>query len=124
MKGCPLACRWCHNPEGMRTAPEIVVSPDRCIECGACVDACPHGLPSGVGGGWAASKDLCEACGLCVEACPTEARRLAGRTLTVAQLVDEVTRDRVFYENSAAASRFRVASRCTRPTSFSHAWRS
>ena len=106
MKGCPLACRWCHNPEGMRTAPEIVVSPDRCIGCGACVDACPHGLPSGVGGGWASSKDLCEACGLCVEACPTEARRLAGRALTVEQLVDEVTRDRVFFENSGGGVTF------------------
>lgn len=106
MKGCPLACRWCHNPEGMRTAPEIVVSPDRCIECGACVSACPHGLPSGLGGGWAASKDLCLACGLCVDACPTEARRLAGREMTVEQLVDVVTRDRVFYENSGGGVTF------------------
>ena len=106
MKGCPLACRWCHNPEGMRTAPEIVVSPDRCIECGACVDACPHGLPSGAGGGWAEAKDRCEACGRCVEACPTEARRLAGRTVTVEQLVDEVTRDRLFYDESGGGVTF------------------
>jgi pyruvate formate lyase activating enzyme len=106
MKGCPLACRWCHNPEGMRTGPEIVVTPDRCIECGACVDACPHGLPSGIGGGWAQPKDRCEACGLCVEACPTEARRMAGRTMTVEQLVEEATRDRVFYEHSGGGVTF------------------
>ena len=50
LKGCPLACRWCHNPEGMRTAPEILVTPDRCIACGACVEACPYDLPSGIAG--------------------------------------------------------------------------
>ena len=106
LKGCPLACRWCHNPEGMRTAPEILVAPDRCIECGACVEACPYGLPSGIDGGWAASNDLCEACGLCSEACPTGARRLAGRTVNVEQLVEEVLRDRVFFNQSGGGVTF------------------
>ena len=106
LKGCPLACRWCHNPEGMRMAPEILVTPDRCIGCGACVEACPYGLPSGIDGGWAASKDVCEACGLCAEACPTGARRLAGRTVTVEQLVDEVLRDRVFFSQSGGGVTF------------------
>lgn len=106
LKGCPLACRWCHNPEGMSTAPEILVTPDRCIGCGACVEACPHSLPSGIDGGWAASKDLCEACGLCADACPTGARRLAGRVVTVEQLVEEVLRDRVFYNQSGGGVTF------------------
>jgi len=106
LKGCPLACRWCHNPEGMRTAPEILVTPDRCIACRACVEACPHDLPSGIAAGWAGSKDLCEACGLCAEACPTGARRMAGRLMTVGQLVDEVTRDRVFYDRSRGGVTF------------------
>lgn len=106
LKGCPLACRWCHNPEGMRSAPEILVTPDRCMACGACVEACPHGLPSGRDGGWAASKDLCEACGLCADACPTEARRIAGREMTVEDLVDEAIRDRVFYDRSGGGVTF------------------
>ena len=106
LKGCPLSCRWCHNPEGMRTAAEILATPDRCIGCGACVEACPHGLPSGVGGGWAASKDLCEACGLCADACPTGARRLAGRAVSVEGLVEEVLRDRVFYSQSGGGVTF------------------
>lgn len=106
LKGCPLACRWCHNPEGMRTAPEILVTPDRCIACGACVEACPYDLPSGIAGGWAGSKDRCQSCGLCAEACPTGARRLAGRAMTVRQLVDEVTRDRVFYDRSGGGVTF------------------
>jgi pyruvate formate lyase activating enzyme len=106
LKGCPLACRWCHNPEGMRTAPEILVTPDRCIACRACAEACPHDLPSGIAGGWAESKDLCEACGLCAEACPTGARRLAGQVMTVRQLADEVTRDQVFYDRSGGGVTF------------------
>jgi pyruvate formate lyase activating enzyme len=106
LKGCPLSCRWCHNPEGMRTAPEILVTPDRCIECGACVDACPHGLPAGVGGGWAAAKELCEACGLCADACPTGARRLAGHEVSVEGLVAQVMRDRVFYAESGGGVTF------------------
>jgi len=106
LKGCPLACRWCHNPEGMRTTPEVFVTADRCIGCGACVEACPHGLPSGIDGGWAAPKDVCEACGLCADACPTGARRLAGREVTVEQLVEEVLRDRVFYNQSGGGVTF------------------
>lgn len=106
LKGCPLACRWCHNPEGMTTAPEIVVTPDRCIGCGACVEACPLGLPSGVAGGWAGPRDMCEACGQCVDACPTEARRLAGREMTVAQVVETGLRDKVFYSTSGGGVTF------------------
>lgn len=106
LKGCPLACRWCHNPEGMTAAPEIVVSPERCIGCGACVKACPHGLPSGIAGGWVAGRERCDACGLCVDACPTEARRLAGRVVTVGELVGEAARDRVFFDQSGGGVTF------------------
>jgi pyruvate formate lyase activating enzyme len=90
----------------MRTEPEILVTPDRCMGCGACVEACPHGLPSGIDGGWALPKALCEACGMCAEVCPTGARRLAGREMTVEQLVDETTRDRVFYDQSGGGVTF------------------
>jgi len=90
----------------MTAAAEILVTPDRCIQCGACVEACPHDLPSGLGGGWAAPRDLCEACGLCADACPTGARRLVGREVTVEQLVDEVLRDRVFYAQSGGGVTF------------------
>ena len=106
LKGCPLACVWCHNPESMTGAPEILVTPDRCIACGACVDACPLGLPSGVGGGWALPRTSCEACGRCAEACPTRARRVAGRPMTVDEAVEAATRDRVFYDQSGGGVTF------------------
>jgi pyruvate formate lyase activating enzyme len=102
LKGCPLACRWCHNPEGMRSGPELLVHPARCIECGACVDACPQGIsvPAVLGGGPAEAGAACDSCGACVEVCPTGAREIAGREISVEALMRAVGRDRVFYEES------------------------
>ena len=106
LKGCPLACAWCHNPEGISFQPEIVVIESRCIACGACVEACPLGLPDGVTGGFAADRAACTACGACVEACPSEARQLAGREMSVAEVLAEVARDRVFYDESGGGVTF------------------
>jgi len=108
LKGCPLACRWCHNPEGMRSAPELLTHPARCIECNACVSACPHGfaVPATVGNGIAPGLASCEACGDCVEVCPTGAREIAGRELGIGELLETVSRDRVFYEESGGGVTF------------------
>lgn len=106
LKGCPLTCSWCHNPEGMRDATEIVVVASRCIACGACVEACPQGLPSGTDGGFAGDRTLCTACGACAAVCPTEARQLAGRELTVGELMREVGRDRLVFDDSGGGVTF------------------
>lgn len=108
LKGCPLACRWCHNPEGMRSAPELLTHPSRCMECNACVDACPYGyaVPATMGNGITTGIRSCEACGDCVEVCPTGAREIAGRELDIAELLDTVSRDRVFYEESGGGVTF------------------
>lgn len=108
LKGCPLACRWCHNPEGMRSAPELVALPNRCVGCGACVAACPHGVatPASDGRGFEAALGSCEACGACVDACPAGAREIAGRETTVGDLVAELVRDRPFYEASGGGVTF------------------
>ncbi len=107
-KGCPLACRWCHNPEGMRSAAELLAHPARCIGCDACSRVCPRGVavPAGSGSGLEPGVWSCEACGTCVEACPTGAREIAGEELDVPGLIAAVSRDRVFYEESGGGVTF------------------
>jgi pyruvate formate lyase activating enzyme len=100
LKGCPLACTWCHNPEGIETAPVLMLSADRCLSCRMCAEACPidDGGAAPAGEPWERSR--CTRCGSCVEACPADARELAGREYRVAELLEAIERDRVFYDTS------------------------
>ena len=88
LKGCPLRCAWCHNPEGQSFGPSLMLFEERCRHCGDCALVCPHGLSE------------CEACGRCVEACVAEARQLAGRPMSVAEALAEIERDVVFFDES------------------------
>jgi pyruvate formate lyase activating enzyme len=100
LKGCPLLCAWCHNPEGLAAEPEPVLRSGRCLRCGACVDACGHGAVAWQEESPVTDRQLCVRCGNCVDACPTGAREIAGRTLTVDEVLAEVERDRPFYLES------------------------
>ncbi len=102
LKGCPLRCWWCHNPESQSAEPEIIYFEDRCIHCGECVRACPRGALSVEEPGPRVLRDvaLCEPCGECVQVCPTGARQLAGRAMTVREVLREVTKDQVFFDQS------------------------
>jgi pyruvate formate lyase activating enzyme len=105
LKGCPLSCPWCHNPEGIAPWPEVLWSAERCLECGECREACPRPggqLPAGA----ALGSDGCSACGECARACPTQARQIAGRSWSVADVLDEVLRDRPAYETSGGGVTF------------------
>jgi pyruvate formate lyase activating enzyme len=99
LKGCPLRCWWCHNPESQAFAPEMIVRENRCIRCGACVEACPEDAIT-----WAdepvTNWDRCERCGACVDACFADARERIGREMTVAEVMAEVERDIAFYDES------------------------
>ncbi len=134
MKGCPLHCWWCHNPEGRRPDPEILVAEGRCTACGRCRAACPVGWTSGsvppsfngeptatapavaathCAGAPSRLNDLgpvvpptCVRCGACVEACPTQARQLLGRRMTVAEVVSEIEKDQIFYDDSGGGATF------------------
>lgn len=103
LKGCPLSCLWCHNPESQARLPEIRIIASRCIECGACGPACPQGL---AGGPWLPDPARCQRCGACADACPTGARQLVGRSYGVAELLDAVERDRPFYDESGGGITF------------------
>ena len=103
LKGCPLSCLWCHNPESMAGLPEIRVFDSRCRESGACAAACPQDLAAGPN---LPDPARCLRCGRCADACPTGARQLVGRTLSVDQVLVAVERDRPFYDESGGGITF------------------
>jgi len=105
-KGCPLSCSWCHNPEGIDEASVLMISADRCLTCGACSEACPVEGGGAVPAGQPWDRAACIRCGSCVEACPADARELAGREWSVDGLVDELERDKVFFETSGGGVTF------------------
>ena len=82
LKGCPLRCMWCHNPEGLSYQPQLMVSSNNCLHCGACVEACPNGGKS------------CTVCGQCIRACPQGLRKLCGKRYTAQELAWKLLRDK------------------------------
>lgn len=101
MKGCPLRCLWCCNPESQLPTPELMLFPSRCIACGGCREVCEHqAVVPDPAGGFATDRSRCQTCGRCVEACPAEARVLRGRWISVEEALREVERDRIFYRTS------------------------
>ena len=104
-KGCPLACWWCHNPESQNLEPEVLYSPDRCRLCGDCAAACPHGAIQRTGERMTVTGD-CRLCATCADACGAEVRSVAGRTMTVSEILAEIERDVVFFEESGGGVTF------------------
>ena len=103
LKGCPLRCVWCHNPESMSARPELRVFASRCIRCEACRDACPLGVARP---GEPPDPAICLACGSCAAVCPTRAREVIGRETTVEALLDVLKADRPFYDESGGGVTF------------------
>lgn len=106
LKGCPLNCWWCHNPESQEVNEELMLFPNRCINCMACIKLCKQNAIEERNGMIFTSMDKCTDCGSCVEKCYAEARKMAGETMTVDQVVEEILKDRDFYQQSKGGVTF------------------
>lgn len=99
LKGCPLNCLWCHNPEGLSRETEIEFEQSKCIMCGACEVVCPNGCHS-FENGHSFDRRECVKCGKCVSACIAGGLRTVGKEYTVDEVIEKVLADKIFYETS------------------------
>ncbi len=104
LKGCPLACRWCSNPESQKGAPELAYNANKCIgadECGLCRQACPQqSFTAGADGKMALDRQRCAACFRCADVCPAKALHVFGKLMTIDEVLKTVEADGVFYARS------------------------
>ena len=100
LKGCPLRCLWCHNPEGLERSVEIEFEPTKCIGCGACVPACPKGCQTLTEESRGFDRDKCVRCGRCADVCLPGSLKRVGREMTVEEVIKKVMADKIFYDTS------------------------
>ena len=100
LKGCPLKCVWCHNPESISFAPQLSYIEKKCIGCGECVSVCDVGAHTIDENGHKLDREKCVACGKCEEACLGEALKLYGKKMSIDELVPILLEDKSFYESS------------------------
>lgn len=100
LKGCPLDCFWCHNPESKLRNPELFYNPHFCIGCGECVRVCPNEAHTIVDGEHIFERGKCILCMKCVDPCAAGAMEMTGREMTVREVIAEVEKDAVFYGES------------------------
>lgn len=100
LKGCPLRCQWCSNPESQLPKPQILWERRKCLHCHHCVSICPQGALSAVGDRIQVDTKLCDECGKCISECPAHTLKMEGERKTVQQVLDVVMQDLPFYEES------------------------
>lgn len=104
LKGCNNRCLWCHNPESLQIKPQIQTYWNKCIGCGNCFSACPNGchgiVMNGEQGERIFQRETCVGCGKCVDSCFANALVLCGEEMSAEKVLEEVLRDRPYYEQS------------------------
>ena len=100
LKGCPLRCAWCHNPESWMRRPELAYLAERCVQCGTCVSICPNRALSLADGAVVRDVAACALCGQCAAACEAHARELIGVERSAEEVAELLLRDKPFYDNT------------------------
>ena len=100
LKGCPLRCLWCQNPESHSRDPELLFAEEKCAGCGKCVQVCPEKAIRMHAKASQTDRRLCKSTGLCIDACPNEARAVIGRWATTDEVFKEIAADALFYQES------------------------
>lgn len=98
-KGCPLSCRWCHNPESKRPGLEIGFDATGCIGCNTCLETCPDAALSRENP-FFIDRNICSYCFACVETCPSGALSQVGRSMTIDSILQTTLKDKSFFNNS------------------------
>ncbi len=105
-KGCPLKCQWCHNPESQGFDQELMYRPERCVRCGRCLEICSSGAIISLEGKLEYLRDKCLACGECCTVCHAGVRELVAKTMSVNEVMTEIEKDVVFYDESGGGVTF------------------
>ena len=104
LKGCPLKCEWCQNPESQKLSPEMSYFKEKCQLCEICVKACPNNALQLIDNEIRRDKALCITCGICSEKCPNQVMEIVGRDISVEEISDIVLKDKPFYDNSGGGA--------------------
>lgn len=100
LKGCPLKCEWCHNPEGISPHPQLAYTMEKCVNCGECVNACKSGAHKMINGAHTLNLSVCRACGECESVCLGGALKFYGRSVTPEDTAEIILKDKCFYDVS------------------------
>lgn len=104
VKGCPLRCLWCQNPESQSMQPLLFFMAEKCAGCGLCAAACPLGAISILEGKAKTDRSLCKGCGSCASVCPQEARSIMGEEVSASEIYKKIAQDKIFYEGSGGGA--------------------
>ncbi|MDP3643752.1 MAG: glycyl-radical enzyme activating protein [Bacteroidota bacterium] len=106
LKGCNLNCAWCHNPESISAETERMYSQEKCIKCGTCMMACPEKAITLTPDGIISDTERCNMTGRCAEVCPTKAIEISGRPMEISEIMNEIEKERVFFDQSGGGVTF------------------